>query len=135
MAGVVGFEPTTSGFGDRRSATELYPCTGAQSRNRTSDTRIFSPLLYQLSYLGIWVKIKMALIKAESKIAMAEKEGFEPSHPYSRSTPLAGEPLQPLEYFSVHCGGEGGIRTHAGFHPNGFQDRLVMTTSIPLRFW
>jgi hypothetical protein len=26
----------------------------AQSRNRTSDTRIFSPLLYQLSYLGIW---------------------------------------------------------------------------------
>ena len=26
---------------------------GAQSRNRTSDTRIFNPLLYQLSYLGI----------------------------------------------------------------------------------
>ena len=25
----------------------------AQDRNRTSDTRIFSPLLYQLSYLGI----------------------------------------------------------------------------------
>jgi hypothetical protein len=25
---------------------------GAQSRNRTSDTRIFNPLLYQLSYLG-----------------------------------------------------------------------------------
>jgi hypothetical protein len=26
---------------------------GAQGRNRTSDTRIFNPLLYQLSYLGI----------------------------------------------------------------------------------
>jgi hypothetical protein len=26
---------------------------GAQGRNRTSDTRIFSPLLYQLSYLGL----------------------------------------------------------------------------------
>jgi hypothetical protein len=26
---------------------------GAQSRNRTSDTGIFSPLLYQLSYLGM----------------------------------------------------------------------------------
>ncbi len=26
---------------------------GAQGRNRTTDTRIFSPLLYQLSYLGI----------------------------------------------------------------------------------
>ncbi len=25
---------------------------GAQSRNRTSDTRIFNPLLYQLSYPG-----------------------------------------------------------------------------------
>ena len=29
----------------------------AQSRNRTSDTRIFSPLLYQLSYLGKKKKI------------------------------------------------------------------------------
>ena len=25
---------------------------GAQGRTRTTDTRIFSPLLYQLSYLG-----------------------------------------------------------------------------------
>ena len=29
--------------------------------------------------------------------------------------------------------GEGGIRTHAPLRTNGFQDRLVMTTSIPLR--
>ena len=28
--------------------------------------------------------------------------------------------------------GEGGIRTHAPSRTNGFQDRLVMTTSIPL---
>ena len=26
---------------------------GGQGRNRTTDTRIFNPLLYQLSYLGI----------------------------------------------------------------------------------
>ncbi len=26
--------------------------TGGQGRNRTTDTRIFSPLLYQLSYLA-----------------------------------------------------------------------------------
>ena len=39
MAGVAGFEPTTFGFGDRRSTTELHPFTyGASSRNRTSDT-------------------------------------------------------------------------------------------------
>jgi hypothetical protein len=27
--------------------------SGAQGRNRTTDTRIFSPLLYRLSYLGL----------------------------------------------------------------------------------
>lgn len=31
------------------STIELHP-HNAQSRNRTSDTRIFSPLLYRLSY-------------------------------------------------------------------------------------
>ncbi len=30
------------------------------------------------------------------------------------------------------AGGEEGIRTLVGLPPNGFQDRLVMTTSIPL---
>ena len=29
--------------------------------------------------------------------------------------------------------GEGGIRTHVPLRTNGFQDRLVMTTSIQLR--
>lgn len=28
---------------------------GAQTQTRTGDTRIFSPLLYQLSYLGIFI--------------------------------------------------------------------------------
>jgi hypothetical protein len=27
--------------------------SGAQRRNRTTDTRIFNPLLYRLSYLGV----------------------------------------------------------------------------------
>ena len=31
---------------------------------------------------------------------------------------------------SVLLGGGRGIRTPVGFHPNGFQDRLVMTASI-----
>ena len=35
------------------------------------------------------------------------------------------------EAFSLS--GEGGIRTHAPFRTNGFQDRLVMTASIPLQ--
>ncbi len=34
---------------------ELHPHNGAFGRNRTNDTRIFSPLLYQLSYKGkVW---------------------------------------------------------------------------------
>ena len=48
----VGFEPTTPGISDQCSTTELIQQSGPDW-NRTSDTRIFSPLLYQLSYLGI----------------------------------------------------------------------------------
>ena len=33
---------------------------------------------------------------------LAEKEGFEPSLRFSRTTPLAGEPLRPLGYFSEY---------------------------------
>ena len=33
---------------------ELKPQNGASDRNRTNDTGIFSPLLYQLSYRGKW---------------------------------------------------------------------------------
>jgi hypothetical protein len=36
----------------------------AQSRNRTSDTRIFSPLLYQLSYLGLTKKSVATMLGA-----------------------------------------------------------------------
>ena len=35
--------------------------------------------------------------------------------------------------FLFSTSGESGIRTHAPLRTNGFQDRLVMTTSIPLR--
>ena len=81
----------------------------------------------------------------------AEKEGFEPSRRFSRPTPFPGEPLRPLGYFSkkiptvigiyalksgsieVSKSGEDGIRTHVPVRTNGFQDRLVMTASIPLR--
>jgi len=34
------------------AGTDWVGGNGAQGRNRTSDTRIFNPLLYQLSYLG-----------------------------------------------------------------------------------
>lgn len=50
-------------------------------------------------------------------------------------TPLAGEPLRPLGYFSIcqvvrfvcgkKCGGESGIRTHGHLRVAGFQDRFL----------
>ncbi len=45
---------------------------GAQSRNRTSDTRIFSPLLYRLSYLGKEVPVLGPAL-------LATQKGLEPS--------------------------------------------------------
>jgi len=34
---------------------------GAEGQNRTGDTRIFSPLLYRLSYLGVTCEIRTML--------------------------------------------------------------------------
>ena len=54
-----GFEPATFALARRRSTTEPLPHrftlnhNGASGRNRTTDTRIFSPLLYRLSYRGL----------------------------------------------------------------------------------
>ena len=48
---------------------------GASGRNRTSDTRIFSPLLYQLSYRGKYMKTG----KAGFRRKMATRNGLEPS--------------------------------------------------------
>ena len=89
-------------------------------------------------------------------LTFPEKEGFEPSRRFSRPTPFPGEPLRPtwvLLHGRINNGstvptqaafrlsrplrsrdksGEDGIRTHVPVKANGFQDRLVMTTSIPL---
>ena len=46
---------------------------------------------------------------------------------------LTFQPYKKLIYSGFNHSGEGGIRTHAPLRTNGFQDRLVMTTSIPLQ--
>ena len=61
MVGVAGFEPAAhwsqTSCATKLRYTPLYgfvkKINGAQTRNRTKDTGIFSPLLYLLSYLGI----------------------------------------------------------------------------------
>lgn len=57
-----GFEPTTSSLWGWRATRLLLLCNnGGFEQNRTVDTKIFSLLLYQLSYK-----------------TMAEREGLEP---------------------------------------------------------
>ena len=46
------FELATLSLARRCSTAELLPQYGAEDQSRTDDTRIFSPLLYRLSYLG-----------------------------------------------------------------------------------
>ena len=43
--------------------------------------------------------------------------------------------LESKKFKRVALGAGRGIRTPVGFHPNGFQDRLVMTASISLRIF
>ena len=42
---------------NRKTACQAVSNTGGSGRNRTTDTRIFSPLLYQLSYRAIFTAL------------------------------------------------------------------------------
>ncbi len=73
---------------------------------------------------------------------MAEKERFELSLGFTPTTPLAGEPLRPLGYFSIrpaHAselmenGGERGIRTPGAFQHHWFSRPAPSTTRPSLR--
>ena len=64
---------------------------------------------------------------------LAEKKGFEPLRAFYTPTPLAGEPLRPLGYFSesiIHYEA-GKMAERVGFEPTarfrvtGFQDQLL----------
>ena len=52
-SGLRGSNPPPRPWQGRALPNELNPQSGASGRNRTNDTGIFSPLLYQLSYRGI----------------------------------------------------------------------------------
>ena len=66
-------------------------------------------------------------------VFMAEKPGFEPGLPLSSTTPLAGEPLRPLGYFSmsrfamnfrgIEVAEREGFEPPVPFSITGFQDQ------------
>ena len=115
LVGLAGLEPATSRLSGVRSNHLSYRPVLIKKNGRGGETRTPGPMVPN------HVRYQTALHLEKN---MAEKEGFEPSRPLTRPTPLAGEPLQPLEYFSncVQCyyGGEGGIRTHGPFRNHWF---------------
>ena len=65
---------------------------GAQGRSRTTDTRIFSPLLYQLSYLGAAAARRFNRgtgFRLSSGFAAAKRQG--PLHPHFSRYKLKSE--------------------------------------------
>ncbi len=68
---------------------------------------------------GIRIEEKALVPVTVQGLLHAEKPGFEPGLRLSHTTPLAGEPLRPLGYFSMsskyESGGERGIRTPGAF--------------------
>ena len=80
-----GFEPRTTWLKVKCSAnwanTPFPEKSGnAWFRNRTRDTRIFCPLLYQLSYLGIWhVYITLQRVSCGSRIWTCDLRVMSPT--------------------------------------------------------
>ena len=68
-SGLRGSNPPPRPWQGRALPNELNPhLGGASGRNRTNDTGIFSPLLYQLSYRGIRLATRMGLEPTTSSV-------------------------------------------------------------------
>lgn len=63
----------TAAENSRQKITALKRFFGGQRRNRTADTRIFNPLLYQLSYLAFICLVKRCVL---NQISGQHASGF-----------------------------------------------------------
>ncbi len=73
---------------------------GGQGRNRTTDTRIFSPLLYQLSYLAGPVRPGKKPERAERS---ADYKGISPAR--QEFTAIVASTISPLCYRNLNTAG------------------------------
>ena len=116
-----GFEPRTTWL-KVKCSTNWANTPYAQNRNRTSDTRIFSPLLYQLSYLGkiagagfepatfgLWARRASRLlhpaIELTSLKVIMDGGGFEPPKQFAadlQSVPFGHSGIHP-KYRIFNC--------------------------------
>ena len=86
-----------------------------------------APPLSMASFAVEIVVVELALAK---RFALAKR--LPPLNPSSGSVHIKNKNGLFRSYF---FGAGRGIRTPVGFHPNGFQDRLVMTASIFLQLF
>ena len=79
-SGQRGSNPLPSPWQGDALPDELCPQNGASGRNRTNDTGIFSPLLYQLSYRGKRCIPSDAPRNSCTPCSLEATPGFEPGH-------------------------------------------------------
>ena len=81
--------------GPGRARQSRGPHSGAGGRNRTADTRIFSPLLYRLSYPGGNRVGRVSFAQDRQPVDRTPRMGIRPRRDGEPRRPGAGGPLSP----------------------------------------
>ena len=108
----------------------LYYFANKQYTNDEAKNEFFNSFLYRVVLFDDKVYIFYNTSpQTPTKFKLDKDELDELRNPYDKKQ---NTQLEPLGFELGARGGGEGIRTPVGLHPNGFQDRLVMTASIPL---
>ena len=105
-------------------------CVFIEKTVRTTQTKKISENLPEqksrnpLCIKGFWDFLFDEKLRETREILSKKRSNAEPGRKEKKP--------QKRSVFKAFDGGEEGIRTLVGLPPNGFQDRLVMTASIPL---